>query len=138
MGNGFLLDTCAVIWISQEEMIEEAATKAIMDAQETGVPIRVSAMTAWEIGLLISRGRVSSTKSAHNWFEDFLRLGGVEVEPASARIMIDSSYLPVPVHSDPADRIIIATAREKDLTIITRDRAILAYGAAGHVKTLAC
>jgi PIN domain nuclease of toxin-antitoxin system len=49
-----------------------------------------------------------------------------------------SSYLPAPVHNDPTDRIIIATAREHDLTIITRDRAILAYGAAGHVKTLVC
>lgn len=42
------------------------------------------------------------------------------------------------LNNDPIDRILIATAREHDLTIITRDRAILAYGAAGHVKTLAC
>ncbi|MNF14334.1 hypothetical protein D3C80_2165180 [compost metagenome] len=49
-----------------------------------------------------------------------------------------SSNLLQPVHNDPIDRILIATAREYDLTIITRDRAILDYGAAGHVRTLAC
>ena len=48
---------------------------------------------------------------------------------------VDSSFLPTPLHNDPADRILIATAREHDLTIITRDRAILAYGAAGHVSS---
>jgi len=46
--------------------------------------------------------------------------------------------LPQLIHKDPIDRILIATARENDLTIITRDRAILSYGAAGHVRTLAC
>ena len=88
--------------------------------------------------MLVARGRLPTTRTALGWFEDFVRNGRVSVETATPEILIASSYLPVPIHNDPTDRILIATAREHDLTIITRDRAILAYGAAGHVRTLAC
>ncbi|MGV8938844.1 MAG: hypothetical protein ACOH2J_17130 [Allorhizobium sp.] len=56
----------------------------------------------------------------------------------TADTFIACCFLPQPIHRDPIDRILIATAREQDLTIITRDRAILSYGALGHVKVLAC
>ncbi|MGA1802586.1 PIN domain-containing protein [Rhizobium sp. HT1-10] len=72
------------------------------------------------------------------WYYDFKHETELEEQPVTATIFITSCALPRPVHKDPIDRILIATAREHDLTIITRDRAILAYGAAGHVKTLAC
>ena len=64
--------------------------------------------------------------------------GDFTEQPVTAETFIASCFLPEPFHKDPFDRILIATAREHDLTIITRDRAILAYGAAGHVRTLAC
>ncbi len=88
--------------------------------------------------MLISKGRLPTTRTASAWFEDVVQTVGAEVVDASVPILIGSSFLPGSIHNDPTDRIIIATAREHDLTIITRDRAILAYGAAGHVKTLAC
>lgn len=88
--------------------------------------------------MLIRKGRLPTTRSAPNWFFTFVNSGRATVEPASPEILIESSFLPQPIHNDPTDRIIIATAREHDLTIVTRDRAILAYGALGHVKTLAC
>ena len=88
--------------------------------------------------MLISKGRLPTTKSASNWFFTFASAGRVTIEPASPEILIASSFLPQPIHNDPTDRILIATAREHDLTIITRDRAILSYGALGHVKVLAC
>lgn len=95
-------------------------------------------MSAWEIGMLISKGRLPTKKNALMWFEDFVEEADVAVLDVTTNLLIASSFLPTPIHNDPTDRIIIATAREHDLTIITRDRAILAYGAAGHVKTLAC
>ena len=88
--------------------------------------------------MLVSKGRISETKTPKRWFEDFV-VGYTAGEMAiTSDVLIASCFLPKPIHKDPFDRIIIATAREHDLTIITRDRAILAYGAAGHVKTLAC
>lgn len=100
--------------------------------------LSVSAMSAWEIGMLISKKRLPTTKTALSWFTGFVEAVGVEIREASPLVLVASSYLPTPIHNDPTDRILIATAREHDLTIITRDRAILTYGAAGHVKTLAC
>lgn len=136
--NGLLLDTCAVIWLAHEEPVAPGIEEALLQAVDENRKVAVSVMSAWEIGMLISRGRLPTTKSASAWFRDFVAAGEVEVEPATPDVLIASSFLPQPIHNDPTDRILIATAREHDLTIITRDRAILSYGALGHVKVLAC
>ena len=88
--------------------------------------------------MLVSKGRLNLTRSPLDWFAGFANEQDLTVLDVTPQILVTSSFLPQPIHSDPADRIIIATARENALTIITRDRAILAYGAVGHVKTLAC
>ncbi|MCD7110727.1 type II toxin-antitoxin system VapC family toxin [Rhizobium sp. DKSPLA3] len=98
----------------------------------------VSAISAWEIGMLMSRGRLPATKDALSWFNEFVAQGDVIVEAASPDILVAASSLPALAHRDPIDRIIIATARERDLRIVTRDHVILDYGALGHVMTLAC
>lgn len=138
MAKGILLDTCAMIWMAHDEPIALEARKELVRTRKAGGVIAVSAMSAWEVGMLISKGRLPTTKSASNWFLTFVNSGRTTVEEASPEILIASSFLPQPVHNDPTDRILIATAREHDLTIITRDRAILSYGALGHVKVLAC
>ncbi|MGV0910545.1 type II toxin-antitoxin system VapC family toxin [Martelella sp. FOR1707] len=133
--EGFLLDTCAMIWIAEGKRL----SGEIQDLLEAGSEdFYVSAMSAWELGLLISKGRIPATVTAGQWFEQFLELSGAALLHPTVGILIAASFLPQPVHNDPADRILIATARADGLTLITRDRAILAYGAAGHVKTLAC
>ncbi len=78
------------------------------------------------------------TRSARAVFQSFLRLPGVTLEGLTPDILIDSSLLPGEPHGDPADRIIIATARALDLTVVTRDRHILNYAERGHVRALAC
>ena len=88
--------------------------------------------------MLVSKGRLSLTQPPLSWFRSFTAERELSVVDVSPDILVAASFLPEPLHGDPADRILIATARERDLTIITRDRAILAYGAAGHVKVLAC
>lgn len=135
--ENLLLDTCAVIWISQDEPIADAATTAISKAPQSGT-LNVSVMTAWEMGMLVSKGRLPSTKTPDRWFDEFVEAAAVTVEGVTPRILIAASYLPAVVHSDPMDRILIATARERDLTIVTRDKAILAYAAQGHVRAIAC
>lgn len=88
--------------------------------------------------MLVSKGRMTETKSPERWYYDFMKDSQIDELPVTTSLLIASCFLPQPIHNDPTDRILIATAREHDLTIITRDRAILAYGAAGHVRTLAC
>lgn len=136
--NDLLLDTCAAIWLAQQSPMEPEAVAAIDEASDDGRPIRLSLITSWELGLLARSGRAAMAQAPGDIFRAFLRLPGVVLENLTADILINSSLLPPPVHGDPADRILIATARTLDLTIVTRDQLILDYAARGHVRALAC
>jgi len=137
MTERFLLDTCAVLWLVEGAPLSRAANVVISRGRDEK-NLFVSAMSAWEIGILISKNRLPTTKDAMSWYQEAIDMIGAQTADVSLTSLVASSFLPKPVHNDPADRILIATARENDLTIITRDRAILSYGVAGHVRTLAC
>jgi PIN domain nuclease of toxin-antitoxin system len=96
----------------------------------------VSAITAWEVGVLVSRGRLSMSVDPLSWFR--LLTARVDVATLSPEILIASSSLPHCDLRDPADRIIAATARLLGYRIITRDARILAYAAAGHLRAITC
>lgn len=134
----YLLDTCAFVYLAEGEAIAEAAAEILRGVPVNSDRICISAFSAWEIGMLVRKGRMNMTRPPLSWFEEGVAKMAASVLLVSPAILIHSSFLPAPLHADPADRILIATARERDLTIVTRDRAILAYGAAGHVKVLAC
>lgn len=114
------------------------ATDAFDLAADAKQAVLVSPISAWERGLLISLGRLSSPLPPKIWFDRLISRPEVDLAPMSADILTDSSFLPGPIHRDPADRILIATARAFDLTIVTRDRHILAYASLGHVRALRC
>jgi PIN domain nuclease of toxin-antitoxin system len=133
-----LLDTCAIIWIVEDMPVGEEAARAIDEAAAEGGRVLISPITAWERAILIAKGRLSSTLEPKRWFERLLARPEVALAAMSPDILTDASFLPGSVHGDPADRIIIATARALDLTIVTRDRAILDYAKQGHVRALAC
>jgi PIN domain nuclease of toxin-antitoxin system len=132
----YIFDTCLLIYLSRAD--EPIAPPAREVLETTAGAFHVSAISVWEIGLLVSKGRLNLTRAPLEWFRSFVGEQDLHVLNVTPEILVASSFLPGPLHGDPADRILIATAREHDLTIITRDRAILAYGAAGHVRTLAC
>ena len=133
-----LLDTCAAIWLAEDEPVYEAAAAAIDRAARDGVPIFVSAMSAWEIGLLNARGRLVMSMSPEAWFEALLAVPGIMLADISVKILIASSFLPGTPPRDPADRIIAATAREHGYQLVTRDGLLLDYAAEGHIQALAC
>jgi PIN domain nuclease of toxin-antitoxin system len=133
-----LLVTCAVIWIATDSGIEPAAEEAIGDARQTENAVGVSPITAWELGMLASKGKLPAAQSPNELFAAFVSAPGIALERMTPAILIDSSFLPGDFHNDPADRIIVATARAFDLTVITRDRAILSYARQGYVRALPC
>jgi len=133
-----LLDTCAVIWISSGQPVADPAEEAIQSAFDANNPIFISPITAWELGLLMSCGRLPASINERAMLERLTALPGVTYAKMQPDILIDSSYLPGIRHKDPVDRIIIATARENGLTIITRDQKILDYAEQGHVNALRC
>ena len=138
MSGPLLLDTCAAIWISENAALADAAVAAVDRAFDTGEAIYVSPITAWEVGMLIARGRFKSILSPHRWFERLLKIEGFRLADMSPGILISSSFLPGDFHRDPADCILAATAREYGYTLMTRDKALLAYAEEGHLHAIAC
>lgn len=136
--SGFLLDTCAVLWTALDEPISSGSRTALEAAMENDLPICVSAISALEIGLLAAGGRQKFAMDPRDWFKAFLQSSGVELLPLDPDLLVGSCFLPDCSIRDPFDRIIIATARMTGLAVVTRDRALLAYSAKGHVRTVAC
>jgi PIN domain nuclease of toxin-antitoxin system len=137
-GDRYLLDTCAAIWISEGSRLEPEAIEAIDRATDAHELILLSPITAWERGLLMAKGKLASPLSAIDWFDGFAERPEIELAPLTPRILTDAWFLPEPLHRDPADRILVATARALRLTIITRDSGILDYAQRGHVRALRC
>jgi PIN domain nuclease of toxin-antitoxin system len=133
-----LLDTCAAIWISEEQPLASNALTAIERSHRSGGFIYVSPITAWEIGLLVSRGKLTSPMSPQRWFERLLEAPGVRLADVSPDVLIASSFLPGAPPRDPADRILAATAREYGYRLMTRDTPLLTYAHQGHLQVLAC
>ena len=88
--------------------------------------------------MLVSKGRLRLSAPVIRWFEGFRQRSGAYIAELTPQILASSSFLPGQPPSDPADRVLIATARAMDLTLITRDQAILDYGHEGWVRTIAC
>lgn len=138
MMTPLLLDTCAAIWLAEGETVSGQATQALDSAAKNGVPVYVSPMTAWEIGLLVARRRIAITMVPEAWFTKLLAVPGLRLAELSPAILIQSSFLPGSPPRDPVDRIIAATARENGYRIVTRDKLLLDYAGEGHVKALPC
>lgn len=133
-----LLDTCAAIWLMSQAPLSAASRSAIRSAQTVNLGVYLSPFTAWEIGALVSKGRLHMTLSPEVWFDTLLALPGVRLAALTPKVLIGSTALPGSPPSDPADRIIAATARLYGYRVITRDSKLLDYAAQGHVLVTAC
>ncbi|MYA86951.1 MAG: type II toxin-antitoxin system VapC family toxin [Boseongicola sp. SB0662_bin_57] len=136
--NELLLDTCSVVWLANGDPIHPKATERLNANYREGQSTYASPFSAWELGILVSRSRLRLERPVLRWFEDFLDKGQITLAALSVPVLVDSSFLPGTAPSDPADRIIIATARTMNLTILTRDRQILDYSKEGHVRAMKC
>lgn len=132
-----LLDTNAAIWLSRDEL-SASASERLDEAARMGVATYLSPITAWEIGLLVSRNRLNLGAPPQRWFARILSMPNVHLAGLSPDILLASSFLPGTPPRDPADRILLATARDLGATLVTRDRAILAYGESGNISVVAC
>ena len=114
-----------------------AALKSIQTAAQAG-ELFLSPVSAWEIGVLVSRGRLSLGIPADVYIARAFSRPGVRIAALSPQIAVRSSSLPGSFHADPADRMLVSTAMLLGLKLVTRDSRILAYGAQGHISVLAC
>ncbi len=87
--------------------------------------------------MLVAKGRVALLAPPLKWFSGLLE-AGVQLADLSPSILVDASFLPQSRLRDPADRVIAATARAMGCRIMTRDRPLLEYAAAGHIQAISC
>jgi PIN domain nuclease of toxin-antitoxin system len=127
-----VLDTHAWIWwVARPEELSPAARASIgLEVEESG--IHVSAISCWEIALLVRKGRLALTLDVADWIAKTEALPFVHFVPIDNRIALRSVSLPGDFHDDPADRLIVATALILGATLITKDARIQAYP---HVET---
>jgi PIN domain nuclease of toxin-antitoxin system len=133
-----LLDTCAAIWVAEDQPISRVAAAALDEAHAADRFVYISPISAWEIGLLVARGRLTMIVKPQLWFERLLDVANIRLSDMSPDLLISSSFLPGTPPRDPADRIVAATAREYGYTLMTRDRLLLNYAEQGHIQALSC
>lgn len=121
-----ILDTHVWIWWVHDDPQLPLGHKSVLKSQEpTGLGI--SAISCWEVAKLVEYGRLRLSEPLPSWMEKALSYPGIQVLPLTPEIAIESTQLPQPFHKDPADQIIVATARIYDLGLMTCDIKILAY-----------
>ena len=129
-----VLDTHALVWwvTGAKTQLSKAALKLI-DAELKSGEIIVSSISAWEMSMLIERGRLALSKDVAEWLALVGQIEGLRFAPVDNDIGVASTRLPGDFHNDPADRIIVATARKFSAALVTADEKIRAYP---HVKTV--
>jgi PIN domain nuclease of toxin-antitoxin system len=139
--RALLLDTHAAIWLAEGQLSDEVFAHIVAAGLSDGV--FVSPVSAWEVGLLArprptGQPAVQFKPDPQTWFATLLSQAIIKGAPLTASMAIGSSFLPGSFHNDPADRLLVATAREMDIPLLTRDEGILAYSADGHVQSVRC
>ena len=130
-----LLDTHVLVWFMQGDPILGGKAKNRIEAARHSEGVGISAITPWEVAMLTGKGRLSLGRPVGEWVRLALETDGVSLAPLDPVIAIEAGEL-AGLHGDPADRIIIATARHHDAALMTADRTILEQAAAGHVKAI--
>ena len=131
-----VVDTHALVWAIQDDPQLGPGARLRLDNETGDAVVLVSAFTIWEVALLAERARIDLEMPTEKWVKTVLALPGIRLAPLDPEIALDSVALPGKMHKDPADRIIVATARHYDVPLMTADDAILTYGKGGHVQTI--
>lgn len=130
-----VLDTHALIWWVNGDGQLSSGAKVTIDSElaaEEGV-VLVSAISAWEIALLVSLDRLTLTMGVDDWLQTASDIDGVRFVPVDNEIAIESTRLPGEFHKDPADRMIVALARHLNAPLVTADTKIQNYK---HVRSI--
>ncbi|MGH9617077.1 MAG: type II toxin-antitoxin system VapC family toxin [Acidobacteriaceae bacterium] len=125
--RGILLDTH--IWIELQSGSLALSREALncIDLATASRSVYVSLISIWEIAMLTAKKRLQFDRPVRQWAEVALAKPGLQLLPLSMEIVIEAALLPEPMHKDPADRMIVASAGVESLTLITRDKAIRAF-----------
>ena len=129
----YLLDTHAWIWWNMHPEKLSSKVHTLLSAPENCEEILLSAISPWEFSKLLEKERIGISCSPEEWISEALAMPKLRLVPLTPTISYRSTSLPQPFHDDPGDQIIVASAREENATVLTKDKLIQQYK---HVRTL--
>lgn len=137
LSSRFLLDTHVWLWILFEDpRITKSQAWPIVERAEQHSFTYLSVVSLCEIGMLAAKKRIQIPTDCLKWVQEAIQQSNLQLTELTPEIAIGASYLPGDIHNDPADRLLISTARQLNATLVTYDTQILRYGEQGHVMTL--
>lgn len=132
-----LLDTHVWLWFALGDAKRLAAPACReIETAAIGGRLAVSAISVWEIAMLEAKGQIVLGLPCEKWVDAALALPGLRLIGLEPEIAVASSRLPGEMHGDPADRILAATARNRDAVLVTADDRLVEYGKVGFMRVL--
>ncbi|HLG72879.1 MAG TPA: type II toxin-antitoxin system VapC family toxin [Chloroflexota bacterium] len=124
-----VLDTHVLVWWAGDDrsQLSKAALQAI-ERELAGGRVLLSSISAWEVAVLVRRGRLRLSMATSQWLSLIADISAVRWVPVDNQIAVAATDLPGDFHKDPADRFIVATARMSGASLVTADGKILNYG----------
>lgn len=128
-----LLDTHAWLWwVTEDRRLSKRAKSKITDSVARG-DLWISLISVWELAKKVEKGQLVLDRPVDRWLEDAVSPAGLGVWEMTRPILVQSCALPRPFHGDPADQILVATARHHGAVVVTKDEKIRRYA---HVHSV--
>jgi PIN domain nuclease of toxin-antitoxin system len=134
--RSLLLDTHVWIWFMLASDELAVSGRDVINRAAAAGRLRIAAISLWETTLLVSGGRIVLGRPLVQWITQAVSAPGLAIEPLLPQVAVEAYSLPDRFHRDPADRLIVATARVANATLMTRDRRILDYAGRGHLTAI--
>ncbi len=135
-GQPLLLDTNCWIWLDDGNSRLKKPHQDLISHAAINNQLYLSAISLWEFCMLEEKKRITIQRPAEEWIKESIKLAKVHIIPLSPEVAAESCRLPGNFHGDPADRIIVASAKVHGLTLLTSDKKILTYSKKAHLKTI--
>jgi PIN domain nuclease of toxin-antitoxin system len=132
-----VLDTHVWLWlINGDYRLENSGFLPEINKAARTKSIKIPAISVWEVSMLASKNRITLEGDTMEWINKALSAPGISLCPLTPEIAYESAHLPGNFHGDPADRMIVASARKLNAALVTFDQKILEYSNNGYVQVL--
>ncbi len=129
----YVLDTHVWVWWHMHPKKLSKRVRAIISHPDQYEELLLSAISPWEFSKLLEKKRIGISCDPEKWIREALEMSKLRLVPLTPTLSYRSTTLPPPFHEDPADQIIVATAREEKATVLTKDKLLREYT---HVRTV--
>jgi len=129
----YVIDTHVWIWWNMLPKKLSTKVRSLLSSPKRYEEILISAISPWEFSKLLEKGRIGISCNAEEWISEALDMPKLTLIPLTPTIAYRSTSLPQPFNGDSADQIIVATAREENATVLTKDNVIRKYQ---HVRSM--